>query len=73
MLIAKLMRIRIKSKHCAEIQANIRYGFYDIPTDDFDADSLGYSFHFQKDGDGASFNQWKNNECAIGIENFLDR
>jgi hypothetical protein len=42
------MRIRIK--HCAEIQANIRYRFYDIPTDDFDADSLG-SFHFQKDGD----------------------
>jgi hypothetical protein len=62
MLIVKLMRIRIK--RCAEIQANIRYGFYDIPTDDFDADSLG-SFHFQKDGDGASFNQWKNNECAI--------
>jgi hypothetical protein len=33
MLIVKLMRIWIKSKHCAEIQANIRYGFYDIPTD----------------------------------------
>jgi hypothetical protein len=49
MLIVELMRIRIK-QHCAEIQANIRYGFYDIPTGDFDADSLG-SFHFQKDAE----------------------
>jgi hypothetical protein len=71
MLIVKLMRIRIKSKHCAEIQANIRYGFYDIPTDvtlmQIRWDLL---FIFMKRcRDGASFNQWKNNECAIGIEN----